>query len=359
MQRLREKIGQMIMVGCRGEQISPDEQIIFEEYGFGGFVLFRHNCSEPRQILALCRNLWDGATNQPPLIAIDQEGGAVHRLPQPFTHFPAASTIGARQDASLAYRAGHASAAELALIGVNLNFAPVLDVNSNPTNPIIGTRAFGSNPGFVSNMASAWTRGLRHGGIIPCGKHFPGHGGSDKDSHLSLPVVDKSLTELQAVDLPPFIEACRSGIEALMTAHVKFPALDPSHAATLSEPIMTGLLRHQLGYDGVVFSDDMEMKAISDHYVAGEAAALAVRAGIDALLFCHDVANAVGALDALHAEAERSPAMRALVEASYRRVIGLKQRYLKSFSGVAENELEDRLTRLDHQSIVAEIHGNL
>jgi beta-N-acetylhexosaminidase len=355
---LREKIGQMIMVGCRGERINPDEQVIFQEYGFGGFILFRHNCVEPDQILALCRALWHGAANQPPFIAIDQEGGAVHRLPQAFTHFPAAATLGARRDPGLAYRAGRACAAELALVGINLNFAPMLDVNSNPANPIIGARAFSSDPHSVSDMALAWARGLREGGVIPCGKHFPGHGATDKDSHLALPVVEKPLAELEAVELPPFADACRGGIEALMTAHVKFPALDPRQAATLSEPIITGLLRHQLGYDGVVFSDDLEMKAISDHYGAGEAAALALGAGVDVLLFCHDLARAVEALEFLHAEGERSPALRARVQAGHRRITELKRRCLKLFSGAAENELADRLTSLDHRSIAA-IHGSL
>ncbi|MGH7794749.1 MAG: beta-N-acetylhexosaminidase [Candidatus Binatia bacterium] len=359
MDGLREKLGQMIMVGCPGERIGLAERVIFEEYGFGGFILFKHNCGAPRQIHSLCRSLWNGAADQPPLIAIDQEGGAVHRLPHPFTHFPTAAEIGARQDADLAYRAGRASAAELALVGINLNFAPVLDVNSNPLSPIIGARAFGADPRSVSIMASAWARGLREGDVIPCGKHFPGHGGTDEDSHFALPVIDKSLAELQAVELPPFIDACRGGIEALMTAHVKFTALDPSHMATLSEPIITGLLRHQLGFDGVVFSDDMEMKAISDHYDAGAAAALALRAGVDMMLFCHDLAKAVAALEFLYGEAEHSPALRAQVEASQRRIGDLKQRWLKAFSGAADDAVEERLARLDHRRIVAEIHGSL
>jgi len=359
MERLRDKIGQLIMVGCRGARIASDERVILEEYGFGNFILFRHNCAEPRQMLALCRDLWDGAIDQPPLIGIDQEGGTVHRLPQPFTHFPAAAALGACGDPRLAYRAGRASATELALVGINLNFAPVLDVHSNPANPIIGARAFGADPQSVSTMALAWMRGLREGGVMPCGKHFPGHGGAGEDSHLTLPVVEKTLAELQAVELPPFVDACRSGIEALMTAHVQFPALDPNFMATLSAPIISGLLRHQWGYDGVVFSDDLEMKAISDGYAPGEAAVLALLAGVEVMLFCHNLVNAVQAFESLAAEAERSPAMRARVEASHRRMSDLKQRYLKSFSGVAENELEDRLTSLNHQSIIAEIYRSL
>jgi beta-N-acetylhexosaminidase len=359
MEALREKIGQMIMVGCRGESLRRDEQLIFAEYGFGGFILFKQNCCEPRQILSLCRGLWQGAPGLPPFIAIDEEGGKVHRLPQPFTHFPGAATIAARNDLDLAYRAGRATAAELTLVGINLNFAPVLDVNSKPSNPIIGERAFGADAKSASAMSSAWMRGLRDGGIIPCGKHFPGHGDTDEDSHFALPVVAKPLAEIQAVELTPFVDACRHGIEALMTAHVKYTALDPNHPATLSEPIVTGLLRHQLGYNGVVFSDDMEMRAVSDDYGAGEAAALALCAGVDVLLFCHDLEKAVEAFEVLHAGAEREPALRAQVEASYRRIGALKEHGLKEFTGAAENALEDRLKNLNHRSIVAEIHGSL
>ena len=173
---LREQIGRLIMVGCRGETLSRDEHRLFEEYGFGGFILFQKNCAEPRRILALCRSLWECAADPPPFIAIDQEGGNVQRLPAPFTRYPAASEIGARADPSLAYRLGRATGVELALVGINLNFAPVLDVNSNPRNPIIGARSFGAAPKRVIEMSAAWTRGLRDGGVIACGKHFPGHG---------------------------------------------------------------------------------------------------------------------------------------------------------------------------------------
>lgn len=347
------------MVGCQGETLSRDERLLLEEYSFGGFILFQNNCCEPRQILSLCRDLWDSASDTPPFIAIDQEGGRVHRLPQPFTHFPAAGRLGATRTPELAYKAGKATALELGMAGVNLNFAPVLDVDSNPHNPAIGDRAFGSEPNQVIEMSAAWTRGLREGGIIPCGKHFPGHGDTDKDSHFDLPVVNKILDELKAVELPPFVDACKNGIEALMTAHVMFPALDPSFPATLSEGIVTGLLRHELGYDGVVFSDDMQMKAISANYHQEDAAALAARAGVDVLLFCHELPKAIAAFEFLCAETERDSALRARVETSNRRIGELKRRYLKTFSGAAHNELESKLKRLDHQRIVEELHGSL
>jgi beta-N-acetylhexosaminidase len=359
MDTLRQKIGQLFLIGCHGETLSQEEQLLIEEYQFGGFILFGRNCREPRQILSLCRSIWESKEEILPFIAIDHEGGRVHRLPAPFTHFPTAGRIGDKNDPELAYRLGRASAEELALLGVNLTFAPVLDVNSNPNNPIIGDRAFGSTPQQVIELSSAWTGGLRDGGIISCGKHFPGHGETDKDSHFDLPVVDKSLDDLKSIELPPFAHACRNQIESLMTAHVRYTALDPNLPATLSEKIITGLLRHQFGYDGVVISDDLDMQAISENCSVEVAAALAVRAGVDILLFCHDVGKAIQAFEFLCNEAERDPLVRAQVENSYRRTTELKRRCLENFTGVTASELVERLKQLNHQRLVAEFYGSL
>jgi len=347
------------MVGCEGETLTRAEQLAFEEYAFGGFILFKRNCRAPEQISELCRSLWETASEQPLFLAIDQEGGRVHRLPEPFTHFPPAAQIGQSGDIELAYQCGRCTAAELALVGLNLNFAPVLDVNSNPANPIIGDRAFATEPQQVIEMSSAFARGLRDGGVIPCGKHFPGHGDTEQDSHLALPVVEKSLDQLRKVEFPPFVHACRSGIEALMTTHVRFTAVDRELPATLSEPVITGLLRHELGYDGVVFSDDMEMKAISANFPPEEAAALALRAGVDVVLFCHDLAKAIAVFDNLCALAEDDPALRAKIEASYRRISTLKRRFLKDFTGLSGEQTLARLTAMNHQRIADRVYGSL
>lgn len=354
MQSLREKIGQMFLVGCQETILSRDEALIFAEYQFGGFILFQRNCADAAQLVSLSRCLWDSVNEIPPFIAIDQEGGRVHRLPEPFTHFPSAASIGGTNDTDLAYRLGGAVASELRLVGINLNFAPVLDVNSNSLNPVIGDRSFSAEPKQVGEIASAWASGLRDGGTIPCGKHFPGHGDTDKDSHNELPTVSKTLDELKAVELPPFAHACRNRIESLMTAHVLYPGLDPNLPATLSKPIVTGLLRHQLGYDGVVFSDDLEMKAIADNYGVEEATAGAVRAGVDVLLFCHQVDKAVKAFEFLCAEAANDAVVRARVEDSFRRTTELKRRYVKDFTGVAENQIVARLVELNHGRLVSE-----
>jgi beta-N-acetylhexosaminidase len=358
-QWLRQKLGQTLIVGCQGDTLTRDEKLVFEEYAFGGFILFKQNCRSAEQISDLCRSLWNTAADAPPFLAIDQEGGRVHRLPEPFTHFPPAEEIGNSGDTELAYQCGRSVAAELALVGLNLNFAPVLDVNSNPANPIIDDRAFGRTPEQVIEMSSAWIRGLRAGGVIPCGKHFPGHGETERDSHLELPVLVKSLDQLRKVELPSFVHACRNGIEALMTAHVRFTALDRDLPATLSEVIVTGLLRDQLGYDGVVFSDDMDMKAINANFSPAEAAALALNAGVDVLLFCHELTNAVDVFESVCVLAENDPSLRSKIEASVRRITALKRQFLTAFTGRSGAESLARLKALNHQEIVERIYGSL
>jgi beta-N-acetylhexosaminidase len=356
---LRAKIGQLFLVGVSGETLSAGERLHLEEYGFGGLVLFKRNCQDAGRIVSLCRAMWESADELPPFIAIDQEGGRVHRLPAPFTHFPPAARIGDRNDASLAYRAARAVGAELALAGINLNFAPVLDVNSNPDNPIIGDRAFAPTVPAVMTLSACSMQGLRDAGIIPCGKHFPGHGATDKDSHFDLPIVMKPLESLKTTELAPFVHGCHKRIEALMTAHVLYPALDAQWPATLSQKIVSGLLRQQLGYSGVVFSDDMEMHAISQRYSITEAALYGILAGLDVLLFCHELAKAVEACEFLCAKAAEDAALRARVDESYARVTSLKRRFLRAFTGVPDNDILERLARLDHARIVAEIHGSL
>jgi beta-N-acetylhexosaminidase len=356
---LREKIGQLFIVGIQDEELAREEQLLIEQYGFGGFILFSRNCREPKQILSLCRALWEIGTELPPFIAIDQEGGRVHRLPEPFTRFPAAARIGEKGDPDLSYRIGCATAAELSLLGINLNFAPVLDIDSNPANPIIGDRSFGKRAEEVVKFSWPYAQGLRDGGVIPCGKHFPGHGETDKDSHLELPVVEKSTDELKAVELAPFVHACRQGIESLMTAHVVYLALDPELPATLSERIVTRLLRQDMGYDGIVVSDDMGMQATSANYREEEAAERAVRAGVNVLLYCHELPRAVRVFEFLCAGAQQNPVLRARVEESYRRITRLKSGWLRAFTGADETEISKRLARLDHQRIVDETQSSL
>ena len=355
---LEIKIGQMLMVGIGGYELTTAELKICQSHNFGGFILLSRNCRDPAQIRSLCRALSSGAGNNLPFIAIDEEGGRIHRLPPPFTHFPPALSVGKTGSPNLGFRVGRAVAAELTILGINLNFAPVLDVNSNANNPIIGDRSFGATPDRVVAMALAWSEGLRSSGIIPCGKHFPGHGDTDKDSHLDLPVVTKSLAELHAMEVKPFLHACRNGIEALMTAHVLFPALDRRLPATLSRQIVTRLLRQELGYEGVVFSDDMEMKAIAENFDTEEAALLSVGAGIDVLLYCHHLSKAASIFELLCREARQDSQLRARIDESFARISALKMRCLREHRGLPDNRLLDQLIAFDHRKLIDEVHGS-
>jgi beta-N-acetylhexosaminidase len=357
MAHLSEMLGQMFMAGFVSDELSAREQSLFRQLGLGGFILFHENVADPERIAPLCRSLWNLGAGYPPFVAIDHEGGRVHRLPAPFTHFPAAAAIGERNDADLAYRVGKAVGHELALGGISLNFAPVLDVNSNAQNPIIGDRAFGSEPERVTRIGLAFARGLRAAGIIPCGKHFPGHGGTDRDSHVVLPTLEQSRELLRAVDLPPFEQTCRESIEALMTAHVLYPALDPARPATLSRNVVSGLLRADFGYAGVVFSDDLDMKAIRDNYGRDEAALLCIEAGVDVLLYGHDPDAAVRAFETISAQAQKSGALRRRIEESYSRIVNLKKRYLKKFTGI-EGSLAAYIAALGHERLIADIYGS-
>jgi beta-N-acetylhexosaminidase len=299
------EIGGLFIVGIPGRRLDTDTRRVLERLQVGGVILFRRNVDAPAQIAELTAALH--ALPSHPLVAIDHEGGRVLRLGEPFTQFPPAAVVGRSGDASLAFRLGQAMAEELRGVGIDLNFAPVLDVHSNPANPIIGDRAFSDCPGIVSQCGIAMMRGLLAGGIIPCGKHFPGHGDTETDSHCELPVVRRSRAELERTELVPFRAAISAGIPMLMTAHVVYPALDPDHPATVSPAILADLLRTELRFGGVIVSDDLEMRAIADHQDIGTAAVATVRAGADALLVCQNLHRAEHAVQAIaHALADGS-----------------------------------------------------
>ena len=294
---LHQRIGQLFMVGIPGPTLEAPTRRAIEELNVGGVILFRRNLGPPQQVAALIAELH--ALRSRPLVAIDHEGGRVQRLGEPFTQFPAAAVIGRSGHSQLAHQVGAAMAAELASVGIDLNFAPVLDVNSNPANPVIGDRAFGTDPDVVSAMGIALMRGLLAGGVLPCGKHFPGHGDTATDSHLELPVVRRTREELERTELPPFRAAIAAGIPMLMTAHVLYPEIDAELPATLSRRVLTDLLRVDLGFQGVLASDDLEMGAIADHQPIGAAAVAALEAGADLVLVCNDLAQAVAASQAV------------------------------------------------------------
>ena len=287
------------MVGIPGVTLDAATRQTLAHLHVGGVILFRRNVGTPADVAALTAALH--ALPSQPLVAIHHEGGRVMRLGEPFTQFPAAAAIGRSGDPSLAYAVGQAMATELASVGIDIDFAPVLDVHSNPANPVIGDRAFGSDPALVGKLGVALMRGLQAGGVIPCGKHFPGHGDTTADSHFELPVVRRARAELEHTELAPFRVAIAAGLPLLMTAHVVFTALDPDRPATLSRLILTDLLRRDVGFAGVIASDDLDMRAITAQHSTGVAAVASLQAGADQLLVCQELENAVRAAAAIEA----------------------------------------------------------
>ena len=286
MRSLRHAVARLFLGGLPGPVLDAETRRLYADVPVAGVTLFRQNAGDPGAMRSLVRTIHALDTGLPPLVAIDHEGGRVHRLAPPFTHFPPAAMVATRGiDAVRAVAT--ATARELAAIEIDLTFAPVLDVASNPANPIIGDRAYGTTPDAAATGALAAFRATRAVGLISCGKHFPGHGDTATDSHLELPVVARDRRSLDQIEIAPFRRAVAASIPMLMTAHVHYPALDPTLPATLSPHILTRLLRRRLGFRGVIASDDLEMRAIADQWSAGEAAILALAAGCDLLLFCH------------------------------------------------------------------------
>lgn len=323
---LRQAAGQLLFVGFDGKTLPEALRRRIASAEVGGIILFRPNVGSPAEVAALVRAARQAAAPPLPtcLVAVDQEGGVVQRLRAPLTEWPSMFSVGAAGDVSRTERVGRALGDELAALGIGWNFAPVLDVHSNPENPVIAGRAFGSSAEVVERHALAFWRGLRAAGVLGCGKHFPGHGDTRTDSHHELPVVDHDRARLEAVELAPFAAAARAGAEAIMTSHVLYPALDPDRPATLSRAILTELLRGRLRFGGVVVSDDLGMRAVADRYPIEELAVEAVAAGVDVLLIREPEARQTAAFEALVRAGERDARLRLRIEESARRVAALK-----------------------------------
>jgi beta-N-acetylhexosaminidase len=279
--------GQIIVGGFDGPDLPPRYEKALRLGHRGGAILFKRNVPDLDAVLRVCDAIRRAApADLPPFIGVDQEGGRVTRLPQPFLALPPMRLLGELGDLALVRRAARAVGAELAAAGFNLDFAPVLDVDSNPDNPVIGDRSFGRDPRTVMRAGVAFLQGLQDRSVLACGKHFPGHGDTSVDSHLDLPVVAHPRSRLEQIELPPFRAASGAGIASMMTAHIVCEGLEPGVPATLSRVVCASLLRAEIGFEGVLFSDDLEMAAIAARYPVAEAAVEAVWAGCDALLVC-------------------------------------------------------------------------
>lgn len=299
------------------------------EFGLGGVILFARNVVEPEQVAELAYESARLVPDLPLWVSVDQEGGRVARLKAPFTEWPPMATLGRSGDERLAERFARALAAELKAAGITLDYAPVLDVLTNAKNPVIGDRALADKADEVGRLGSTIIRTLQAEGVAACGKHFPGHGDTSVDSHLELPLVEHPPDRLRAVEFVPFRAAVQADVATIMTAHVSVPALDEERPATLSKHVVTDLLRRELKFEGVILSDDLEMKAIANTYAVPDAAVLAVEAGCDGVLICSaDYDTQAAALEALvrAVETERLPYSR--VEDALKRQQRAKERFL-------------------------------
>jgi beta-N-acetylhexosaminidase len=318
------RAGRFAMVDLEGRSLTAPQARFLRDHAIRAVVLFRHNLGGESEIRALTADLRD-ALGEHALIGVDQEGGAVIRatcVPQA----PAAMALGAAGDEALAEAVGAAVARGLRSLGFNWNFAPVLDVNNNPANPVIAERSFGADPGAVARLAGAWMRGALREGVACCLKHFPGHGDTHVDSHLELPVVDKPRTALDALELAPF-HALAATAPAIMTAHIVYPALDAEHPATLSRTILGGVLRGEWGYDGVVITDSLVMQAIRSRYGHERASVLAIAAGADMVMALGEPSEQAAAIAAIEAAHAKGLLAAATLDRAQRRLDALAARF--------------------------------
>lgn len=330
----RKKVGQLMVFGFDG--ITPSDEIkeLIREYNVGGIILFARNIGTPEEILKLTTELQLEAKSaghkNPLLICIDQENGIVRRLGKGTTVFPGAMLLGATREPENAYAIGLATGKELKALGINWNLAPVVDVNNNSNNPVIGVRSYGEDPELVSTFGKAAMKGMQKAGVITALKHFPGHGDTDVDSHLDLPVISHDLDRLERIELLPFKKLIDEGADTVMTAHVYFPAIEKKKGipATLSKNVVTGLLRESLGFEGVVSTDCMEMNAIKNTIGTAQGAVEAIKAGVDLVMVSHSHNLHKDSIEAVANAVEAGEIEVSVIDKALLRVNKLKEKYL-------------------------------
>ncbi|MDI6706855.1 MAG: beta-N-acetylhexosaminidase [Bacillota bacterium] len=326
---LEDKIGEMLIVGIDGEIIDDETIRMLRTNKPGGIIIYKRNVSSGEQVGRLIKELQEYSLEYKDIglfIGIDHEGGRVNRLPAEY-NYPSARELGSTNDPEGVKGTALEVGGKLKGLGFNMNFGPVLDIDSNPQNPVIGDRSFGKTPETVSRMGCAFIEGMEAAGVIPVAKHFPGHGDTLVDSHTGLPVLSHTEARVMEFETVPFREAIDKGVPAIMTAHILFPSIDADRPATMSPTIINGLLRGTLGFEGVVITDDLLMGAISSRYKTGDAAVLAVEAGVDMLLIALQSEGAQEVVDALKAAVETGRISPGRIDTSVRRILMLKQDY--------------------------------
>ncbi|KAA9396224.1 beta-N-acetylhexosaminidase [Haloarcula sp. CBA1130] len=326
-----QKVGQLFMAGFEGPEPTDGVLELIREYNLGNIIYFTRNITSPAQVAALSAELQSEATavgaGLPLFVATDQEGGVVSRLNWG-TQLPSQMLIGACDDDAMARKAGATVGRELRSLGINLNLAPVLDVNNNPDNPVIGVRSFGEDPERVAALGTAMAQGLQSVDVAACGKHFPGHGDTAVDSHLDLPVVAHERPRLERVEFAPFEAAIQHGIDAIMTTHVAFPSItgDEELPATISSAVQTALLRKQLGFNGLLVTDCLEMDAIAEGVGPAEGAVRAIEAGCDIVTVSHTLERQRAAIEAVLSAVRSGRLTEERIDRSLHRIQRCKQR---------------------------------
>lgn len=357
---IHRSLGQSLIIGLQGKNLTAEESKFIVENNIGGVILFDRNIESPEQVFYLCADIQKLSLQMPdriPLfISIDMEGGRVHRLKPPFTKWPAAKKIGDLNSSSVAFLVANCMGRELFAAGINTNFAPCVDIFTNPNNTVIGDRAFSSNMDVVGKTASAFVRGLLKADIIACAKHFPGHGNTLIDSHEDLPVETMTLAQLEEREIQPFKRAFRARLDLVMPAHIKFTNIDPEYPASLSKIFLKDLLHEKYRYRNLVITDDMGMKAITKNYEIGPAAVLAHQAGANILLYCNDFAAPEIALKALISAAENKAIDSLTISNNHKRIVELKKNKIKNFNFGKFSAVEKIIGCQEHLDIAKAIN---
>ncbi len=361
--QFRRSAGRLAVAGFAGVSIPVELRALAREAELGGIILFARNIEAPEQVAELAYAAQELSSSVPPWVSVDQEGGRVARLTAPFTRWPPMRALGNSGDVLLAGRFARALARELRAVGVTLDYAPVLDVDTNPDSPVIGDRALAGDPEQAARLGAAVVAGLQAGGVAACGKHYPGHGDAAADSHVELPVVPHPPERLRRVELEPFRAAAAEGVAAMMTAHVLYPALDDEHPATLSPRIVGDLLREELGFDGLVMTDDLEMGAIAGRHAVEDAAVGAIAAGCDMVLICGtDTDRLAAVVEGLVHAMEDGRLPRTRVEDALARQERVKARFLagiESWRPPRPAALRAALGRDEHIAVAHEMEAHL
>lgn len=361
----RRDIGQFLIGSLPGTTIPVELRSLAKEFDLGGVILFGRNIETPEQVAELSAECEALGRTMPAWVSVDQEGGRVARLKEPFTKWPPMATLGraGTQAEALAQRFAKALAEELLAVGITLDYAPVLDIHTNPKNPVIGDRALAERAEDVARLGRVIIRGLQDAGLAACGKHFPGHGDTSTDSHFELPLVEHQPDRLRAIEFEPFRAAIAEQVAFIMIAHVLVPSLDQHKPASLSPRIVQRILRDELKFNGVILSDDLEMKAVSANYAVPDAAVEAIAAGCDGVMVCHgDVDLQARTLEALVKAVESGALTAGRHDDAAMRLKRAKQRYLapeRPGPAARMRALRGVLGREEHQLVAAEMAAYL